>query len=145
MILLRKPMFSSQIIVNMCKGHMSLLVSLNNNVDSTSRRTKVNKRRFMTITTTKQDNDLKMSPSPPSPTAVSNHLSTHSIHNDNIDVSSEHPLDTSSGNNSKNNSELIKLGKEFNKFYFNICIFRGVCCVYKAKTIRVCVSGLIAY
>ena len=120
MSVMRKS-FSSFVSTNICNSHMSLYVSLsnvksirlvNNNVQ--------NIKSFITISNSNLQNtenvQPKMSPSPPYPT-LSDALSTSSsTENENVRKSTENedaylkPLLT---------SDLIRLGREFNKFYFN--------------------------
>ena len=120
MSVMRKS-FSSFVSTNICNSHMSLYVSLsnvksfrliNNNVQNT--------KSFLTLSNNNLQNTKnaqpKMSPSPPYPT-LSDALSTSSsTENENVCKSTENedgylkPL---------LNSDLIRLGREFNKFYFN--------------------------
>ena len=116
MTVLRNPLFSSILFMNMCKGHMSLYVSLNGSLCYESFTKKIVNSQFL-MTIASDDNksaNLRMSPAPPSST-ISNDI--HSLPLDAKDKSKAYIHTLSSSVLSE--SELLKLAKEFNKFYFN--------------------------
>ena len=116
MTILRNPLFSSILFMNMCKGHMSPYMLLNESLCNKSSLKKfVNTKLLMTIAGGDINKvSLKMSPAPPSST-TSNDL--HSTPFDANNKSSASFLISSNSNSSE--SALIQLAKEFNKFYFH--------------------------
>ena len=115
MTVLRNPLFSSILFMNMCKGHMSLCISLNGSNFSKSFLYKiVNSQLLMTISGGDNNSpNIKMSPAPPS-SSISNDV--HSLPfeaNNKTKVSIHTPASSNSSE-----SELLKLAKVFNKFYF---------------------------
>ena len=116
MTVLRNPLFSSILFMNMCKGHMSPYMLLNGSLCNKSLLKKfVNSKILMTIAGSDNNKlSLKMSPAPPSST-TSNDL--HSIPFDANNKSSASFQTSNSSNSSE--SALLQLAKEFNKFYFH--------------------------
>ena len=112
MTLLRKSF--SAIFMSMCKGHMSLFMSLDNSVPLFTKA--INVKLLMTITTNTANNASEMTPSPPSPTLSDNPTLLSSPDNT-LETSTETIYDLNNIN-LNNKSDLIQLGKEFNKFYF---------------------------
>ena len=113
MTLLRKSF--SVINKKLCKSPMSLFMSLKDNV--TLIKNINNLKLLMTITTNTANNGSEMTPSPPS----SNLTDTLAISPSPVNTLETPTKPTYSLNNGNftTDSELIKLGKEFNKFYFN--------------------------
>ena len=115
MTLLRNPMFSSIVFMNMCKGHMSLCMLLNGSHKSKNFLYKiVNSQLLMTISAGDiKSPNMKMSPAPPS-TSISNDV--HSLPFE-ANYKTKVNIHTPSSSNSSE-SELLQLAKVFNKFYF---------------------------
>ena len=116
---LRNPklLFSSTLLMNMCKGHMSLCMSLKDSCFTKSLLKKfVNTQLLMTIGGGGgiQSLNVKMSPAPPSST-ISNDLRSVPFEASNKSKASFQTLDSSDSSE----SALLQLAKEFNRFYYN--------------------------